>query len=105
MYKLKKTPKGGRRLWSYMAAILEVTGMDDGQVFNLKRFFSNFSTHIENGRIEIVPGGYRLTEVGINYFADRYNEGSRQRIYRTDVEAMIRGIETGVGEDEWVNIE
>lgn len=104
MYKLKNTPKSGRRLWSYMAAILEVTGMDTGQVFNLKRFFSNFSTHIDNGRIEVVSGGHRLTETGIDYFADRYNEGSRQRIYRADVEEMIRGIETGVGDDEWVNI-
>ena len=104
MYKLKNTPKSGRKLWSYMAAILEVTGMNDGQSFNLNLFFTNFRTHIENGRIQVVPGGYRLTDAGIEYFADRYNEGSRQRIYRTDIEAMIRGIETGVGDDEWVDI-
>jgi len=104
MCKLKETPKSGRRLWSYMAAILEVTKMTEGRGFNLKQFLSNFSTHIDKGRIEKVSGGYRLSELGMQYFADRYNEDNAQTVYRTDVDTMVRGIEAGVGDEEWVKI-
>jgi len=105
MYKLRETPKSGRRLWSYMSAILEVTGMDQGKVFNLKRFMTNFSTHIEKGRIEKISGGHKLTDTGIEYFLDRYNEGSRQRVYKNDVDAFIHSIERGGNDDEWIKID
>lgn len=41
LYKLAITPSG-RRLWTYMAAILVVTEMDQGKPFPLKRFLKNF---------------------------------------------------------------
>ena len=78
-YKLKKTP-GGQKLWSYMAAILEVTGMDKGKVYPFNKFLRNFSTHLESGRIVRADGGYQLTPAGVDYFRDRYSPGSRQHI-------------------------
>jgi hypothetical protein len=101
LYKLSTTP-GGRRLWTYMAAILEVTEMDRGKPFPLKRFLKNFDTHLKGGRIELGSEGYRLTRVGQAYFQDRYQAGNRQRIERAAVEQMIRSIRSGVGEDEWI---
>ena len=56
-YKLATTPRG-RQLWIYMAAILEVTEMDQGKSFPLKRFLGNFQTHLAAGRIERVPEGF-----------------------------------------------
>jgi hypothetical protein len=104
LYKLATTPSG-RKLWTYMAAILEVTGMDQGRTFPLKKFLGNFKTHLDNGRISPVDGGYQLTQRGRDYFRDRYNSNSSQHIDRAEVEAMIRGITTGVGSDEWIAVD
>lgn len=103
LYKLIKTPSG-RKLWTYMAAIIEVSGMENGLTFPLKQFLKNFKTHIDNGRISRVAEGYQLTDIGIDYFRDRYNSGSRQHIDKSEVELMILGI-TGKGSDEWVLVE
>ncbi|SER43300.1 MULTISPECIES: hypothetical protein [Pseudomonas] len=103
LYKLAVTPSG-RRLWTYMAAILEVTEMDQGKPFPLKRFFGNFQTHLDNGRIEIVSEGYRLTQTGQDYFLSRYETESSQRIERAAVEQMIISIRSGVGEGDWVAV-
>lgn len=94
LFKLKKTP-GGRRLFEYMAAILEVTEMDKGKVFPLNKFLSNMGTHLANGRIVRVPGGYQLTPKGMDYFKDRYSVGSPQHIDRDMVEVLIGAIRTG----------
>ncbi|WP_454875637.1 hypothetical protein [Pseudomonas farris] len=101
LYKLAITPSG-RRLWTYMAAILEVTQMDQGKPFPLKRFLANFQTHLDSGRIESVTEGYRLTRIGLDYFQARYQAGNTQRIERAAVEQMIRSIRSGVGEYEWI---
>ena len=103
LYKLAITP-AGRRLWTYMAAILEVTEMDQGKAFPLKRFLVNFQTHLDCGRVESAPEGYRLTRIGQDYFQARYQAGNTQRIERGAVEEMIRSIRSGVGEDEWVEL-
>ncbi|MGV8863192.1 MAG: hypothetical protein ACOH2T_18755 [Pseudomonas sp.] len=100
-YKLAIVPRG-RRLWTYMAAILEVTEMDQGKPFPLKRFLVNFQTHLDCGRVENVPEGYRLTRIGQDYFQARYQAGNTQCIERAAVEQMIRSIRSGVGEGEWV---
>jgi hypothetical protein len=94
LYKLTTTPSAPK-LYAYMAAILEATGMDRGAVFPLKKFLGNFGTHLESGRIVRVSGGYQLTPKGIDYFKDRYNRGNRQYIERAEVDAMIYGITTG----------
>ncbi|MBO3277443.1 hypothetical protein [Pseudomonas schmalbachii] len=101
LYKLARTPSG-RRLWTYMAAILEVTEMDKGKPFPLKRFLKNFQTHLNAGRIERVPEGYRLTCSGQGYFQDRYRGGNPQYVERAAVERMISSIRTGCGEGDWV---
>lgn len=66
LHRLSTTPRG-RALYTYFAAILEVTGMNSGGVFPLKKFLGNFSGHEKAGRIEKVDGGYRLTPDGIDY--------------------------------------
>jgi hypothetical protein len=99
-YKLKKTPNG-HSLFTYMAAILEVTGMDKGNVFPLKKFLGNFSTHVSEGRIVKTEGGWKLSKKGIDYFQDRYNQGNPQYIIRSEVEFMIKGIQTGKVSGEW----
>jgi len=104
VFKLKVTPNG-KALWTYMAAILEVTEMDKGNIYPLNKILSNFRTHLENNRIVRVDGGYQLTKDGIEYFADRYNENNNQRIYRNEVDVMIKGIVTGNGSDEWEKIQ
>lgn len=101
LYKLAVTP-AGRRLWTYMAAILDVTEMSQGKSFPLKRFMVNFQTHLKGGRIESGPDGYRLTRIGHDYFQARYQAESPQRVERAAVEQMIRSIRTGVGEGEWI---
>ena len=103
LYKLAVTPTG-RRLWTYMAAILEATEMDQGKPFPLKRFMVNFQTHLDGGRIEIRPDGYQLTRIGQEYFQARYQAGNPQRIERAAVEQMIRSIRSGVGEGEWIGL-
>ena len=103
MYKLKATPSG-RHLWTYMAAILEVTEMDQGKVFPLKKFFGNFKTHLDNGRIVRVEGGYQLTQTGKDYFLDRYSLGNPQHIERAEVESMIQGITGDLVTDEWIEV-
>ncbi|MFV7770139.1 hypothetical protein [Shewanella marisflavi] len=99
-YKLSKTPSG-RELWTYMAAILEATGMDKGKVYPLKRFIGNFKTHLDNGRIRRVEKGYQVTQTGIDYFRDRYSPNNKQHIERLEVEDMLKGITTGVGPGDW----
>ncbi|MDU0583909.1 hypothetical protein [Pseudomonas aeruginosa] len=101
LYKLSTTPSE-QRLWTYMAAILEVTEMDQGKPFPLKRFLGNFQTHLDAGWIERVPEGYRLTRRGQDYFQDRYRAGNPQYIERPAVERMIRSISSGSGEGDWV---
>jgi hypothetical protein len=103
LYKLKKTPSG-RGLWTYMAAILHVTEMDKGKSFPLKKFLGNFKTHTDNGRIAKVAGGYQLTDIGIDYFNDRFSIGSRQHIDKAEVDIMIIGITKGMGSEEWLKI-
>lgn len=98
-YRLRKTP-GGKALYAYFAAILEVTGMATGVIFPLKRFIKNFSGHERAGRIRRVEGGYQLTRVGMDYFSDRYRTGNPQHVERTDVEAMMHLILSG-NEEEW----
>jgi hypothetical protein len=98
LFKLRKTP-GGKALFTYTAAILKVTGMDQGKVYPLKKFLGNFSTHLNAGRIQKAPGGFQLTLAGIDYFNDRYNPGSRQHVDRSDVEVIAQLIRNGGGED------
>ncbi len=100
LYRLSRTPSG-RRLWTYMAAILQVTGLDRGEVYPLNKFFGNFKTHIDEGRIVSVSGGFRLTSAGADYFRDRYREDNPQNIQRAEVERMISSILTGRGEGDW----
>jgi hypothetical protein len=104
LYRLEKTPSSGNPLWTYFAAILIVTGMDEGGVYPLKKFFKNFSTHEQAGRIEKAPGGYRLTRAGRDYFADRFAPGNPQRVMRSEVDAMVRLIRSGQAPG-WVPIE
>ena len=101
LHKLKTTPSG-RKLWTYMAAILEVTGMDQGEPYPLNKFLGNFKTHLDSQRIIRSPDGYRLTPAGQDYFKD--NTGSPQHVDRAEVEQMIKGIKTGVGVDEWIRL-
>lgn len=103
LFKLKTTPSG-KRLWTYMAAILEVTGMIRGEAYPLNKFLSNFKTHLEAQRIVRNPDGYKLSQKGQDYFNDRYNAGSPQHIDRAEVEQLIWGIKTGSGADEWIKL-
>ena len=103
LYKLRKTP-GGKALYTYTAAILKVTGMDQGKVYPLKKFLGNYSGHVNAGRIQKVPGGFQLTRTGIDYFNDRYNQGNRQHVDRSEVEAVARQIRNGGGPD-WVLVD
>jgi len=59
-----------------MAAILEVTEMDRGKSFPLKRILGNFQKHLDADRIERVLEGFRLTLSGLSYFQDRYQVGN-----------------------------
>jgi hypothetical protein len=102
LYKLKKTP-AGKSLFTYTAAILKVTGMDQGKVYPLKKFLGNFSGHEKKGRLQKVPGGYQLTPVGIDYFNDRYKSGNAQHVEQSEVEAIMNLIRNGGGPD-WVPI-
>ncbi|MND44903.1 hypothetical protein D3C76_295300 [compost metagenome] len=101
LYKRATTPRG-RQLWTYIAAILEVTEMDRGKSFPLKRFLGNFQKHLDAGRIERVPESFRLTLSGLSYFQDRYRVGNPQYVERMAVERMISSLRTGCGEGDWV---
>jgi hypothetical protein len=103
LFKLRKTP-AGKALYTYTAAILRVTGMDQGKVYPLKKFLGNFSGHVNAGRIQKVSGGFQLTRAGIDYFNDRYNPGNRQHVNRSEVEAMSRLIRSG-GAPDWIHVE
>lgn len=94
LFKMKTTPSD-KKLFAYMAAILEVTGMDQGKPFPLGKFFGNMRTHLENGRFMRVPEGYQLTAKGKDYFNDRYSVGNPQHIDRGLVEVLIEAIKTG----------
>lgn len=87
-----------------MAAVLEVTGMDQGKAYPLNKFLSNFRTHLDSQRIVRNPEGYQLTSAGQDYFKDRYSAGSPQHIDRAEVEQMITAIKTGSGIDEWIKL-
>ena len=102
LYKLSKTPTG-KDLFTYTAAILKVTGMDQGKVYPLNKFLGNFSGHVQAGRIQKASGGYQLTAKGIDYFNDRYSPGNRQHIDRAEVEAMVRLIRNG-REPDWLPV-
>ena len=102
LFKLKNTPSG-RKLWTYMAAILEVTGMDKGNPYPLNKFFGNFKTHLDNGRILRVSEGYQLTPSGIEYFNDRYKAGNKQHIERAEVDTMKHFMIHG-DNDEWTKL-
>ncbi len=84
LFKLETTPSG-RRLWTYMAAILEVTGMIRGEAYPLNKFLSNFKTHLDAQSITRTPDGYQLTPRGKDYFNDRYSAGSPQHIDQAEV--------------------
>ena len=103
LYKLGRTP-AGNALYTYFAAILQVTGMDQGKVYPLKKFLGNISGHETAGRIRKVSGGYQLTPNGIDYFSDRYNPGNSQHVNRFEVEAMARLIRNGGGPD-WISVD
>ena len=69
--------------------------MDHGAIFPLKKFLGNFSTHEHASRIEKVGDGYRLTDAGMDYFADRYRKGNRQHVDEGEVQSMVRQIQAG----------
>ncbi len=94
LFRLEQTP-AGKALYTYFAAVLIATEMDQGAVYPLKRFLKNFGGHEQAGRIERVPGGHRLTRAGRDYFADRYQPGNPQHVDRREVEAMLRLVRTG----------
>jgi hypothetical protein len=102
-HRLVETPRG-KELYTYMAAILSVTGMDKGAIYPLNEFLGDFRGHLDAGRIEKVPGGYRLTPAGLDYFADRYRSGNRQHIDQAAVDAMAGLIRSGEAEG-WVPID
>ncbi|MGE5154801.1 MAG: hypothetical protein ACM3ST_12380 [Bdellovibrio bacteriovorus] len=93
-YRLERTP-AGQALHSYFAAILTVTGMDQGAIYPLKKFLKNFSGHEQAGRVVKVPGGYQLTCAGRDYFADRFRLGNPQHVDRAEAEALARLIRSG----------
>ncbi len=97
LYKLKSTPSG-KKLYTYMAAILEVTKMDIGKAYPLNDFFKNFQTHLKKGRIAAIGSGYVLTEKGMDYFRDRYNVGNKQKVERSEVD-IIKKFITSVGSE------
>ena len=103
LFKLKTTPSG-KRLWTYMAAILEVTGMIKGEAFPLNAFLGNFKTHLDAQRIMRSSDGYKLSQKGLDYFNDRYASGSPQHIDRAEVEQYMHGIQTGFGTEEWIKL-
>jgi len=94
LYRLKKMPRG-KELYAYFAAILRVTGMEEGRAYPLKRFLGNFSGHLKAGRIERVGAGYRLTPCGRDYFQDRYQPGNPRHVDESSVESYVRLIRSG----------
>lgn len=103
LYRLRKSP-GGKQLYAYFAAILDVTGMLDGKSYPLKNFVSNFSGHENAGRIlKAGPGNYRLSETGIAYFKDRLQPGNPQHITPDEVNRYKQCILRGCGK-EWIQI-
>ena len=69
--------------------------MSKGATYPLQKFVGNFSGHVAAGRIEKVGSGYRLTPTGMDYFADRFSAGSRQRVSRSEVDLWATGIRKG----------
>lgn len=94
-YKMAKVPEGRRELFTYFAAILAVTGMDQGKTFPLTRFLKNVSGHVNAGRIEKAEGGLRLTKTGIAYFEDRYRRGPGGPLDLGEVAEISKQIRTG----------
>jgi len=104
LHKLTDTPRSPRDLATYFAAILSVTEMDSGEVFPLRKFLSNLSSHLDTGRIESVPGGHRLTDLGRSYFEDRYRHARGGSLDRLEVQAIAAMIKSGGGPG-WVSID
>jgi hypothetical protein len=102
-FKLVPTPTGSRELATYLAAIFAATGMDKGGVFPLTRFLSNFSTHVDEGRIARVEGGYQLTRRGMDFFEARFTKSRGGAIDRVEVAEMAQRIQTG-GTPGWIAI-
>jgi len=97
LYKLDVTPKG-KDLYAYFAAILQVTGMDRGGSFPLKKFLGNFSGHESAGRIQKAGSGdFRLSESGIQYFRDRLEPGNPQHVAEGEVDRFKQCILRGGG--------
>lgn len=97
LFRLENTPKG-KQLFAYFGVIIEVTGMNTGKTFPLKKFLKNLSAHEKTGRIEKCADGYRLTEIGIDYFNDRLRKGSIQYIVQSEIDSYKKGlVEGGAG--------
>jgi len=94
LHKPTVTPSG-KELFTYFAAILRVTGMDQGKTYPLKQFLGNFSGHTNAGRIERHADGYRLTRTGLDYFQDRYHAGNPQGVIESEVKACMNRIMNG----------
>jgi hypothetical protein len=98
LYRLDDTPSG-KDLYAYFAAILQVTGMDRGESFPLKKFMRNFSGHEGAGRIiNAGSGNFRLSETGIQYFRDRFQPGNPQHITQGEVDRFKQCIRRGGGQ-------
>lgn len=93
-FKLKTTPRG-KELYAYFAAILTETGMDQGDVADLKKYLGNFKGHLDAGRIVKVNGGFQLTSDGREYFADRFKRGNSQYIDPILYKSMRKKIREG----------
>jgi hypothetical protein len=103
--RLTTTPDGGRELWAYTAAILEVTGMMSAQPFPLDQFYDNFSGHKAAGRIVKAADGYILSPDGYRYFSGRLTGENSQRIDRAAVLELIRLIVAPEPAEGWEAIE
>jgi hypothetical protein len=100
---------------SYMAALLEVSGMMSGQGFELTAFMDNFRTHLAPKagfpfatlRIE-TNGLVYLTAEGYQYFASRFTNApitQGQHILRSTVIGYIRNIVAPLPPLGWATIE
>jgi hypothetical protein len=97
LYKLDVTPRG-KDLYAYFAAVLQVTGMDRGESFPLKKFIGNFSGHESASRIlRAGSSNYRLSESGLEYFRDRLEPGNPQFIAQAEVDRFKQCILRGGG--------
>lgn len=104
LFRLDVTPRG-RNLYAYFAAILQVTGMDRGESYPLRKFMRNFSGHEAAGRIvKVGSEKFRLTEAGVAYFCDRFRAGNPQHITQAEVDHFKHCILHGGGKG-WARVE